>query len=100
MDLSLPCQSRDAEEWHPAALPGLGPWVGARVASPLCLILQPSPTSVPQLREAGKSLLVDWGPVPWLLPPGLGRCQLPSRVSPALVRSTRLLTDEDIEMRI
>jgi acetyl esterase/lipase len=46
MDLSLLGQSRDAEGRHPAARPGLGPWVGARVASPRCPILRPGSSSV------------------------------------------------------
>ena len=46
MDLSLLGQSRDAEGRHPAAHPGLGPWVGARVASPRGPILRPGSSSV------------------------------------------------------
>ena len=46
MDLSRRGQSRDAEGRHPAARPGLGPWVGARVASPRCPILRPGSSSV------------------------------------------------------
>ena len=46
MDLSLSGQSRDAEGRRPAAHPGLGPWVGARVASPRCPILRPGPSSL------------------------------------------------------
>ena len=46
MDLSHWGQSRDAEGRHPAARPGLGPWVGARVASPRCPILRPGSSSV------------------------------------------------------
>jgi hypothetical protein len=45
MDLSHWGQSRDAEGRHRAARPGLGPWVGARVASPRCPILRPGPYS-------------------------------------------------------
>ena len=41
MDLSLLGQSRDAEGRHRAARRGLGPWVGARVASPRGPILRP-----------------------------------------------------------
>jgi transposase len=41
MDLSLFGQSRDAEGRHRAAHPGLGIWVGARVASPRGPILRP-----------------------------------------------------------
>src|SRR4051794_8930474 len=48
MDLSLWDQSRVVEGRLPAALPGLGPWVGARVASPRCPILRPGPSSVPR----------------------------------------------------
>src|SRR6516165_9446358 len=48
IDLSLYGQSRDAEGRHRAAHPGLGPWVGARVASPRCPILRPGPFSVPR----------------------------------------------------
>jgi hypothetical protein len=46
MDLSRRGQSRDAEGRHRAARPGLGPWVGARVASPRCPILRPGSSSV------------------------------------------------------
>src|SRR6516225_5161729 len=46
MDLSLHGQSRDAEGRHRAARPGLGPWVGARVASPRGPILRPGSSSV------------------------------------------------------
>ena len=46
MDLSHRGQSRDAEGRHRAARPGLGTWVGARVASPRCPILRPGPFSV------------------------------------------------------
>ena len=46
MDLSHWGQSRDAEGRHPAARPGLGTWVGARVASPRCPILRPGSSSV------------------------------------------------------
>jgi hypothetical protein len=38
MDLSLSGQSRSAVGRRRAALSGLGPWVGARVASPRCSI--------------------------------------------------------------
>src|SRR5262249_4180164 len=48
MDLSLYGQSRDAEGRHRATHPGLGPRVGARVASPRCPTLRPSPLNVPQ----------------------------------------------------
>jgi hypothetical protein len=46
MDLSHWGQSRDAEGRHRAARPGLGPWDGARVASPRCPILRPGSSSV------------------------------------------------------
>jgi len=46
MDLSHWGQSRDAEGRRPAARPGLGTWVGARVASLRCPILQPGSSSV------------------------------------------------------
>jgi hypothetical protein len=46
MDLSHCGQSRDAEGRRPAAHPGLGTWVGARVASPRCPILRPGSSSV------------------------------------------------------
>jgi hypothetical protein len=42
----------DAEGRHRAAHPGLGPWVGARVASPRCPILGPSSSSVLQTSAA------------------------------------------------
>src|SRR4051812_36701710 len=47
----------------------------------------------PSSGAQGNPPAVDWGPVPWLLPPGLGR-QLISPVSPDLLHSTRLLTYE------
>ena len=46
MDLSRWGQSRDAEGRRPAARPGLGTWVGARVASPRCPILRPGSSRV------------------------------------------------------
>lgn len=46
MNLSHFGQSRDAEGRRPAAHPGLGTWVGARVASPRCPILRPGSSSV------------------------------------------------------
>src|SRR4051812_13060466 len=46
MDLSRWGQSRDAEGRHPAARPGLGTWVGARVASPRCPLLRPGSSRV------------------------------------------------------
>jgi hypothetical protein len=46
MDLSHCGQSRDAEGRRPAAHPGLGTWVGARIASPRCPILRPGSSSV------------------------------------------------------
>src|SRR5262249_39584645 len=46
MDLSHSGQSRDAEGRHRAAHPGLGAWVGARVASPRCPILRPGSSSI------------------------------------------------------
>src|SRR5262249_38108789 len=46
MDLSRWGQSRDAEGRPPAARPGLGPWVGARVAAPRRPILRPGPSGV------------------------------------------------------
>src|SRR5437763_69348 len=45
MDLSLSGQSRDAEGRPPAARPGLGPWVGTRVASPRGPLLRPGSSS-------------------------------------------------------
>jgi hypothetical protein len=45
MDLSRWGQSRDAEGRRPAARPGLGTRVGARVASPRCPILRPGSSS-------------------------------------------------------
>src|SRR5271165_5690031 len=46
MDLSLSGQSRDAGGRRPAARPGLGPWVGARGASPRCPILRPGSSNL------------------------------------------------------
>jgi hypothetical protein len=46
MDLSRWGQSRDAEGRHRAARPGLGPWVGARVAPPRGPILRPGSSGV------------------------------------------------------
>src|SRR5262249_54477042 len=54
MDLSLYGQSRDAEGRHRAARPGLGPRVGARVASPRCPILRPGPWSVSGATATGQ----------------------------------------------
>jgi hypothetical protein len=54
MDLSHWGQSRDAERRHRAAHPGLGPWVGARVASPRCPILRPSSCSVSGTTDTGQ----------------------------------------------
>jgi hypothetical protein len=61
MDLSLCGQSRDAEGRRPAAHPGLGPWVGARVASPRCPILRPGGLSVSHVASV-KQRLSPW---PW-----------------------------------
>ena len=58
MDLSHWGQSRDAEGRHRAARPGLGPWVGARVASPRCPILRPSSYSVSGTTATGQCR--DW----------------------------------------
>ena len=55
MDLSHWGQSRDAEGRHRAARPGLGPWVGARVASPRCPILRPGSSSVSRTTATGQS---------------------------------------------
>ena len=46
MDLLHWGQSRDAEGRHRAARPGLGTWVGARVASPRGPLLRPGSCSV------------------------------------------------------
>jgi hypothetical protein len=54
MDLSHRGQSRDAEGRHPAARPGLGPRVGARVASPRCPILRPGSCSVSGTTATGQ----------------------------------------------
>jgi hypothetical protein len=43
-----------AEGRRPAASPGLGTWVGARVASPRCPILRPGAASVPRIRNRGQ----------------------------------------------
>jgi hypothetical protein len=54
MDLSLWGQSRTAGERHRAAPSGLGPWDGARVASPRCPILRPGSFSVLRTTTAGQ----------------------------------------------
>jgi hypothetical protein len=54
MDLSHRGQSRDAEGRHRAARPGLGPRVGAQVASPRCPILRPGPCSVSGTTATGQ----------------------------------------------
>ena len=54
MDLSHWGQSRDAEGRHRAARPGLGPWVGARVASPRRPILRPGSCSVSGTTATGQ----------------------------------------------
>ena len=54
MDLSHWGQSRDAEGRHRAARPGLGPWVGAQVASPRCPILRPGSCSVSGTTATGQ----------------------------------------------
>src|SRR3954467_5269960 len=54
MDLSHWGQSRDAEGRHRAARPGLGPWVGARVASPRRPILRPGSSSVSGTTATGQ----------------------------------------------
>src|SRR5579883_952266 len=54
MDLSHSGPSRDAEGRHPAAHPGLGPRVGARVASPRGPILRPGPSSLLRLTSGGQ----------------------------------------------
>src|SRR5271165_489370 len=64
MDLSLFGQSRDAEGRRPAAHPGLGPWVGARVASPRCPILRPGSSNL--LRSTATRQFTA-GPLPTLL---------------------------------
>ena len=46
MNLSLFGQSRDAEGRRPAAYPGLGTWVGDRVAFPRCPILHPGSSNL------------------------------------------------------
>ena len=58
MDLSHWGQSRDAEGRHRAARPGLGPWVGAQVASPRCPILRPGSCSVSGTTATGQCR--DW----------------------------------------
>jgi hypothetical protein len=44
----IPAKPGNAEGRRPAAFPGLGTWVGARVASPRCPILRPGWSSVPR----------------------------------------------------
>ena len=61
----LPANPGNAEGRRPAAHPGLGPWVGARVASPRCPILRPGDLSV-----AGNTLIGQFpsprsGPDAW-----------------------------------
>ena len=54
MDLSHWGQSRDAEGRHRAARPGLGPRVGAQVASPRCPILRPGSCRVSGTTATGQ----------------------------------------------
>src|SRR5262245_3754309 len=55
MDLSHSGQSRDGEGRRPAAHPGLGAWVGARVASPRGAILRPGCSSRHRVTAPGHS---------------------------------------------
>src|ERR1700688_3721674 len=64
MDLSPFGQSRDAEGRRPAAHPGLGTWVGARVASPRCPILRPGFSNLLRSTATGQFTA---GPLPALL---------------------------------
>jgi hypothetical protein len=50
----------DAEGQRPAAHSGLGTWVGARVASPRCLILRPGCWNVPRATTALQSWARPW----------------------------------------
>src|SRR5208337_2574850 len=74
MDLSLLGQSRKAVGRHRAALTGLGPWVGARVASPRSPILRLSSLNVTQ------GIVTEQTPPPWTWPDAGRR---PAPVSPA-----------------
>ena len=61
----FPANPGNAEGRRPAAHPGLGPWLGARVASPRCPILRPGDLSV-----AGNTLIEQFpsprsGPDAW-----------------------------------
>ena len=61
----FPANPGNAEGRRPAAHPGLGPWLGARVASPRCPILRPGDLSV-----AGNTLIGQFpsprsGPDAW-----------------------------------
>jgi len=49
-----------AEGRRPAASPGLGTWVGARVASPRCPILRPGCWNVPRPTTALQSRAWPW----------------------------------------
>jgi hypothetical protein len=99
MDLSLSGQSRDAEGRHRAAHPGLGPWVGARVASPRCPILRPGPssllraathgqfTAVAPSNSATRLILTRWAYVKASIEQLFGSVSLSQGTSPTFLRA-------------
>ena len=91
----IPANPGNAEGRRPAAHPGLGPWVGARVASPRCPILRPgdlsvagntligqfpSPRSGPDAWQRSAPAAVSswtcWHPRPAQVTPATSRCEL------------------------
>jgi hypothetical protein len=102
MDLSLLGQSRKAVGRPRAALSGLGPWVGAQVASPRGPILRPSTLSVSRrtvIRQIPfpSSWLATWpwpSPVSVSSPPSLHRrdqAAFPSGVTLAIAPCKRII---------
>src|SRR5271157_5797029 len=80
MDLSLLGQSRMAVGRHRAALSGLGPWVGARVASPPCPILHLDPLSVPEGTRTEQIPLFRTWLAAWRWPSPVSISARPSRM--------------------
>ena len=91
----FPANPGNAEGRRPAAHPGLGPWLGARVASPRCPILRPgdlsvasntligqfpSPRSGPDARQRSSTTSVSawtcWHPRPAQVTLATSRCEL------------------------
>jgi hypothetical protein len=76
----------------PAARSGLGPWVGARVASPRCPILRPGSLNVHRSRLRNNSQRGPWRHRPLFgSPAGQRRRELPPPLGPDLLRTARQL---------